>query len=258
MNADVRPQNMLRLLILFFCLSQFAFPQTLVIDNFSFDQGPVINSGTSPSQNEISDPSIFGNYRRSLVGGYLPVIFDGTDILPGDSSGTSTLHATGGLLILSKTAHTGSSFVSYSGRAFTPGDNIGDLSLDISGGPSSLSSPIISLRYNTLSSHQTLSLTLTSDVDTASYFDLLLQAGTTLYEADLTMLPATGIGSLGPADFANIEGILIGLANGDPTGSVELDSFAFIPEPSSISLLMIGLFYIANKLRSNRVALTDR
>ena len=222
----------------------------VIIDDFSFAQGPLATSGDGGLKEETSDPSIHGGYRSMLANGYVRFGFVDGNIVPGDSSGFSSIEVSGGSLSLSKTAITGSAFVTYEGRSFTPGDNIGDLSLDISSGPSSLGSPILYLAHLVTSSDQIVSLSLSSAVDTYSSFDILLKSGTMETVIDLRTAVPAGVGVLGGVDFSNVEDILLGFGNGDPIGSVSIQTFAFVPEPSILSLL--GAFVAAAALRRNR------
>jgi hypothetical protein len=225
------------------CLCNCLQAATLVIDDFSHAQGVHSSSSNTGSPRETSDSSIFGEYRRSLANGYVPIRFVDGNILPGDSAGFSSIDISDGTMMLSKSAPTGSAFVSYNGRAFTSGNRIGDLNLDISGGLLSLGSPILFVGHSVGLVDQNLSFSLSSAVDTASSFDILLRAGATETFVDLREITPTGIGMLGAADFANIEDILIGLGNGDPVGSVQLEAFGFVPEPSAFVFLGSGLMY---------------
>ncbi|MEO6477680.1 hypothetical protein [Luteolibacter sp.] len=214
----------------------------VIIDDFSFAQS-LTSASSNGSKYEASDPSIYGGYRSGLATGYINFRFIDGFFVGGDSSGVSSLAISGGTMSLSKTALTGSAFVTYEGRAFTSGDRIGDLSMDISGSASSLASPVLLLGHTAGSSDQIVTLFLTSAVDTYSSFKILLKSGSTETIVDLRNADPYGNGASGGVDFGNVEDILLGLANGDPIGTVELNNFAFVPEPGCSALFAMGMAY---------------
>lgn len=224
---------------------------TVVIDDFSFSQATAADAGRGGPTLEISDTSIFGGYRRIGATGYAPFTLDadGQPVPTGDTSGISSAGVSGGLASLSKTAVSGSAFLAYQGRPFTEGDRIGDLSLDIFGGPGSLASPVLFLGHTSNAFTQTISLFLSSAVGEMSIYDILLVAGTTQTIVDLPASP-----HFGEVDFSNIEDILISLRGGAPAGSVQLNTIAFIPEPAPLTLAGISaiLIFLRRGTRSGR------
>ncbi len=235
----------------FLLVSSVLHAATLIIDDFSYSQAT--SSGSSGgTKSEASDASIFGGYRSILANGYATFIFVDNHFQAGDSSGLSSISISEGTMNLSKSAFTGSAFATYEGRAFTSGDRIGDLSLDISGGESSLASPILWLEYTASISDQVISLSLSSAIDTFSSYDIPLFARTSEFMVDLTKFTAVGNGVLGRVDFSNVEDILIGFGAGDPVGEIQLKTFAFVPEPASRVLIGSGLLVLLSRRRRNQ------
>ena len=250
-SVDMSVRHNMKILTLALLIIPGGLQATIVIiDDFSFAQGPLATASSGGLKQETSDASIYGGYRSMLSNGYVRFGFIDGNIVPGDSSGFSSIDISGGTMSLFKTAYTGSAFVTYEGRAFTNGDRIGDLSMDISSGPLSLASPILYLAHMATASDQIISLSLSSAIDTFSSFDILLRNGTTETIVDLRTSVPIGTGGLGSVDFGNVEDILLGFGNGDPIGSVAIDTFAFIPEPATFSIL--GTCMAAAFLRRNR------
>ena len=227
----------------------------VIIDDFSFVQGPLASAGSYTWKQETSDASIYGGYRSILATGFLPFVFVDWHMEPGDLSGFSSIDVSGGTMNLSKTAYTGSAFATYEGRAFTSGDQIGNLSMNISGGPLSLTSPILYLAHLAPSSDQLICLSLSSAIDTYSSFDILLKSGSTETMVDLRTVTPVGTGVLGGVNFSNVEDLLLGFKSGSPSGSIQMETFAFIPESSTVSLLAMCMATVL--LRRNRNAVQE-
>ena len=177
-----------------------------------------------------------------IANGFVTVVVVDGQILPsGETSGAASIGTGGGVMSFGKTAVTGSAYASYGGRAFTDGDRIGDLNLNISGGAGSLADPILLLGFTAQPLGRMIHLALASDVEHGSFFNITLQGGTSELILDLRELAPFSTSGSGGVDFGSIDEILIGFRGGNPAGTVELNTFAFIPEPSITTL--IGLLF---------------
>ncbi|MEO6476746.1 hypothetical protein [Luteolibacter sp.] len=237
----------LPLLFCALCANPDADASSIVIDDFTFDQGPFYDTSGNLGgvDSEISDPSIFGGERRLFATGYIRFI--GTD-----TAGTSFIGVTDGSLSFSKTAASGSAFVSYNGRLHTLGDRIGDLNLDVAGSATSLASPIVLLEYSQLDFAQMIFISLSSSLTASNFYNILLPAGSTETYFDLrTETPISG-GSVDPLDFSAIDEIGLGLSGSSPVGSVKLDRFSFVPEPSASLLGALAGLGLLRRRRDSR------
>lgn len=220
---------------------------TVIIDDFSFPQV----SGSGPG--EVSSSSIFGGYRSIGANGFVRfVLIDGMFSPSGDTSGGASVSIGAGTFSFSKTALTGSAYASYGGRAFTDGDRIGDLNLNISGAPDSLAEPVLLLGYAPEPLDRTISLFLASDVDYGSAYDLRLPGGTNELILDLRQEAPFGVWAAGGVNFGEIDEILLGYRNGNPAGAVALNTLAFVPEPSASALLVLAWVAAGLRLRPGK------